>query len=256
MRLQLLGRTFLLCLVLAVTSAQASLIVSPVDTDLTAYGFGTAHSILTLQNSPLERGCVFPANNTGGFTTLCSVFQNGYTDLAGSISTVDVAQKYGTPTLASLGVTSWATLGLLLNANEPGAGGQYLTLQRLTLAVYGGINGNTLQGTFNLAAPVDLFDTAQGQGSSGFVITIGQDQWQSVVFNSAFRIGLAAEIGCKLAPCSVAGQWPTGDGAESFSIVELAGGGPGQEVPEPATAALLGGGLIVFAWALRRRNGY
>lgn len=32
------------------------------------------------------------------------------------------------------------------------------------------------------------------------------------------------------------------------------GGGGGQEIPEPATFALLGGGLLVFAWALRRRK--
>jgi hypothetical protein len=32
------------------------------------------------------------------------------------------------------------------------------------------------------------------------------------------------------------------------------GGGGGQEVPEPATFTLLGGGLIAFAWALRRRK--
>jgi hypothetical protein len=32
------------------------------------------------------------------------------------------------------------------------------------------------------------------------------------------------------------------------------GGGPGQEIPEPATATLLGGGLLILAWALRRRK--
>jgi hypothetical protein len=32
-------------------------------------------------------------------------------------------------------------------------------------------------------------------------------------------------------------------------------GGPPQEIPEPATTALLGGGLIALAWALRRRKG-
>jgi hypothetical protein len=32
------------------------------------------------------------------------------------------------------------------------------------------------------------------------------------------------------------------------------GGGPPQEVPEPATTALLGSGLILLAWALRRRR--
>ncbi|RPI16937.1 MAG: PEP-CTERM sorting domain-containing protein [Acidobacteriales bacterium] len=32
------------------------------------------------------------------------------------------------------------------------------------------------------------------------------------------------------------------------------GGGPPQEIPEPGTAALLGGGLIALAWVLRRRK--
>ena len=31
-------------------------------------------------------------------------------------------------------------------------------------------------------------------------------------------------------------------------------GGPSEEVPEPATAALLGGGLVALAWAARRRR--
>ena len=32
------------------------------------------------------------------------------------------------------------------------------------------------------------------------------------------------------------------------------GGGPPQEFPEPATAGLLGGGLLLLAWILRRRR--
>src|SRR5512140_2675766 len=74
MKLRLVGKTLLLCLGLAVTSAQAGLIVNPVDTDLTAFGFGTAPSILTLQNNPLEEGCISPTNTTGAFSTLCGAF--------------------------------------------------------------------------------------------------------------------------------------------------------------------------------------
>ncbi len=47
-------------------------------------------------------------------------------------------------------------------------------------------------------------------------------------------------------------QDPTGGDSLKVGGVWEEGGGGGQEIPEPATAALLGGGLIVFALALRR----
>ena len=115
----------ILSLALAVTSAQAGLIVTTENTDLTAYGFGTAPSILTLQRITLERGCVVPTDNLGGFSTSCTGAPAGYTDLEGSL--VSENNKYATPTLAELGVTSFANLAILFNVNEPGLTTSYVT---------------------------------------------------------------------------------------------------------------------------------
>ena len=252
MKVQLVGKSLLLCLVLAVTSAQAGLIVINPNTDVTAYGFGTNPSILTLQAKTLEQGCVAPASSDPFYTTSgCGTT---------GIGLVSGNNKYAAPTLASLGVDGWANLGILLNVNEPGSPtgqSQAVTLQSLTLTLY---NPTTLlaAGSFSLANPVDITNIAQGQGGAGFIISIETSQFGRLEFSDEYRVGLSAQIGCTLTPTDcgaigAAGNWMTDDGPESFTIASLAGGGP-QEIPEPATAALLGGGLLVFAWALRRRK--
>ena len=52
-------KNVLVCLALAVTSAQAGLILTN-NHRIEAYGFGAAPSILTLQRNTLEEGCVVP----------------------------------------------------------------------------------------------------------------------------------------------------------------------------------------------------
>lgn len=232
--------TFCLALLLAST-AQAGLIVGTTSTDITAYGFGTSPPILTLQADTLERGCVAPTDNVGGYSTSgCGLVGLGL--VAGS-------NKYATPTLTSLGVTAFSNLALLFNVNEPGSS-QQVTLQTLTLTLY---NGAAPTGqSFSLEAPVSLTNITQGQGGAGFVITIDPPQYGGMTFNGNYRVGLAATVGClPAAACDGALNFATGDGPESFTIVRL---GTEQPIPEPATAALIGGGLIALAWTLRRRK--
>jgi hypothetical protein len=45
-----------------------------------------------------------------------------------------------------------------------------------------------------------------------------------------------------------------GGSLKAGGLWDEGGGGPGQEIPEPATGALLGGGLLMLAWAMRRRK--
>lgn len=240
-------KSILFCLALALAStAQAGLIVNPANTDLTPFGFGTAPAILTLQGNPLEQGCVAPIDTIGGYSTNCGP----------SGSLVSGNNKYAAPTLASLGVTSFATLGILLNINDPGST-QQATLQNLMLTLYGGTDGTTGLFHFSLVDPyVDLAGIAMGQGKAGFLITIASDQIPATGFSDALRVGLSATIGCTVpvAGCNVAGQFSTGGGPDSFTVANLGGEVPQETVPEPATAALLGGGLLALAWALRRRK--
>ena len=42
------------------------------------------------------------------------------------------------------------------------------------------------------------------------------------------------------------------DGMEQFFLIPA--GTPPEEIPEPATTALMGGGLLALAWVLRRRR--
>jgi hypothetical protein len=229
--------------------------VSTTSTDLTAYGFGVAPPILTLQRTVLESGCIVPTDDLGNHLLSCSG-ANGYTDVSGSYVS-DVSTKYSTPTLASLGVTSYANLAILFNVNETG-GGLPVTLQNLTLTLY---DGASVVQSFGLTDPggsgtTDFLAPAQGQGSAGFVIKISATELSSIgyAFDGNYRVGLAAQIGCTLTSgCDSRYQFGTDDGAESFTVANVEGGLP-QEVPEPATAALLGGGLIALAWTLRRRK--
>lgn len=242
----------LFCLALAVTSAQAGLIVDAQQTNLSAFGFGTAPSILTLQRTTLEEGCVVPTNDVGGFSTSCLGGPAGYADLSGSL--VNGNNKYATPALSDLGVTSFSNLAILFNVNEPGSS-QQVTLQNLTLTLYGGMNGTAPLYTFGLndptgSGPTDLTDIAQGQGGAGFVIRIApQELPPANQFSGDLRVGLAATIGCtSAAGCDALLQFGTADGTESFTVANVP-----AAVPEPVSLLTLGSGLVGLGLLRSRR---
>ena len=242
----------LICLVLAVTTAQAGLIVSTTSTDLRAYGFGVAPPILTLQRTVLESGCSVPtddfSNHLLGYSG--ATVPTGYTDLPGSY-VPDVSTKYSTPALASLGVTSFANLTILFNANETGSG-LPVTLQNLTLTVY---DGASVVRSFSLTDPdgsgrTDFMAPAQGQGSAGFVIKISATELSSTwyPFDGGYRVGLAAQIGCTLkSGCDSRFQYGTDGGAESFTVASVEGGLPQADLPR-AHRRHFGANLLIVRW--------
>ena len=242
-------RLSLLILILGCSFAAYGGIYAPepiVSTDLTSFGFGVVPPIMTLQASGYEQVCVIPTENV-----TCPDAAPDWSGFAPIQGDVSGTKKYSSPTLADLGIGSWADLAILFNANEP-HNVEPVTLQDLRLALFD--SSGTLQHEFALNAPIDFFDIAEGQGSAGFILRIDAAQ-QSAPFDSSWRIGMAAKIGCysALGACDVAGNYGTGDGPESFTVVNLPGGSD-EPVPEPLTMLLFGSGLV-FLGVVGRSKG-
>ena len=74
-------------------------------------------------------------------------------------------------------------------------------------------------------------------------------------FNSAFIIGMAAEIGCAATACDLGGSYATSSGAESFTLVYLGNPPRGEDlIPETATLLLMGGVLGAIGLLRYRRK--
>jgi len=187
-------------------------------------------------------GAGFALNSCASFTLGAPA--GGYT----GTDAVGPASKSSSPTLGSLGITSYSDLQIIFNAIEPGNGNTSITLQNLTLGIFNP-NG-TMKTQFELAAPVTLDSTLQGNGQSGFPIVISPLEIATAgVFNSTDRIGLAARLGCIGEPsatnaCSDAG-------ADTFVVSSI--GTPNGNVPEPATYGMIAGGLGALALLRKRR---
>src|SRR5262249_40911712 len=97
-------------------------------TDITAQGFGNAPRLLTLQTNTIETGNVTPIDVVHG-------------------DAVPGANKSTTPTLATLGWTSGANVGIGFNSDQSGQTG--ITMQSLVLTIF---NGTTAVGSFSLAS--------------------------------------------------------------------------------------------------------
>jgi len=137
------------------------------------------------------------------------------------------------------------TLAIILDAAEP-ASQASIVVSQLILTFYDPITGDWIY-TAQLDNPVTILDGTQGSGSSGPVFGL---DWQQAVeaqglinasgvaFNDV-RIGLGAEL-------------QQFDGHAYFWIGNLPGGVPPQEIPEPATFLMIGGGLLALGFAGRR----
>jgi hypothetical protein len=255
------ARTLIAAAILALPGMASANLILDSTIHLSAQGFGNAPRDLTVQqvgNSPnpngTESGCVgfvgatFTVGPTGCPTTDATIMPNGVIPNGGDEPNPHGDNnKFGAPTLASLGITNASQIGILFNPTEPG--GDSINVLDITLGIYSstGVRLASIDGSQNFAS------TDPGNGVAGFTFVI--DATQQALLNAAIFTpgGFGADrLALQSTLTDVAG------GPDSFLIfnrdisactvncVPL-------RVPEPHTLALIGLGFLVFA-ALRRRR--
>jgi hypothetical protein len=247
MRAASLALVALTCL--APQLARASLIYAS-SIQASAQGFGNAPRELTIQatgqQQTSESGCV-GVSGTGSIIvgpSSCianaSVHDsNGVANAGGDeVNPPTDNQKFGIPTLGSLGITTASQIGVLFNATEPS--GDEANVTDVTLKFYSptGILLGAIDGQH------DFLSSNPGNGVAGFTFVVSPDELSYVNGLIAPNVKLALES----TVTNVSG------GPESFLIYYL-GAPPPVDTPEPASMAVLGGSLVGFGLIRRRRKG-
>jgi len=247
---------------LAATPASASLVYDS-SVFVTAQGFGNVPRDLTIDvngQTHIESGCVsVGAGGTfnagaGSCISSASVHDANSVANAGGDEPNPVAdnQKYGIPSVADLGWTSAADIGLLFNAIEPS--GNAITINDITLKFYNAATGALITAIDN-AGDITFDPSGQGNGSAGFVFVVDAAE-QTFLNNTIFNVlaGLGGAGNVRIALESTLGNHtpPPPDaeaGAESWTAINLRSP-PG--VPEPATWGMMLIGFAGIGMALRR----
>lgn len=217
--------------------AEASLVLdSPSSTS--GSGLGTVNTILTVNNTPTESGCVaFDGTADVVGAAACPPGIAGGDEQTGESQTQ-------TRTMAELGLTDATQLRIVFNANESD---DPTTLDNLVLTIFAP-DGTELF-TSGAFAPITFPTTFSGTGTAGFVFRLDEAQAAAAdpFFDPANRVGLAASLST------------TSAGNETFFVADF-GGLLAPSVTEIPTASTLG--LVFLAlllagagiWAVLRQS--
>jgi hypothetical protein len=228
----------------AAAPARASLILETYQ-QFSGTGLGAVTTVLTVQNTPSETGCVsfggtLGATMTGGVCT-------------GSSADVKTGNSQTqTRTLGEAGVTSAGNFGLVFNGVEPS--GDSIVVDSMTASIYSpsgtllyqtsGLLCQNSSGGAIVAGPCTLPVTGSGTGNSGYLVVLDATQAAAATAAGAFANSNNV-LGLSFSATSTAG------GAETVFLANT--GTPVTAVPEPTSMMLFGSGLIGLAARLRRR---
>jgi len=232
----------------AAQSSFASLVLtSPIFVPGT--GLGNEPTVLTITSqgsATTEAGCVGNTSTQIGNTVSLLGVCSG--------STADVqtgASQIGPQTLASAGITTASTFGLVFNASEPG--GDSITLTGLTATFYSPTgaflyqtNGFSCPGLTGCTFP----STNTGTGKSGFLFSLDTAQQTAATSAGAFN-NTGNLVGLFASASNATG------GLETFYLASVpggGGGGGGGAVPEPGTMLLMTAGIGLSAIGAFRRK--
>lgn len=242
------------CIVSAAASAS---LVYDATIHLTGQGFGAAPRALTIEETGrrtgTESGCVgvdsagaIVVGPSGCNATDAVIDPNGVIPTGGDEPNTHADnQKYGIPTLGSLGITNAGQIGILFNATEPG--GDSINVTDITLNFF-----HSTGGAYSLLTSLDgqqnFPNSFPGNGVAGFVFVVDAAEQiilNNTVFNQAGFQNIILSLNSTLTDVAA--------GPDSFLIFKRDGSTVIQAVPEPATLALLGIALLGGLAATRKR---